>query len=97
MTAHLSQEHNPERSSETGELLRRMVLTERDDYSDGILGLLKAAGYDVAWAKVSGARLSVYVWDRAVAERLVAAFGGSIQQGWSPGDRWDEWHWTAQP
>ena len=83
-------------------LLRRLVLGERDGFSQGIVTTLRAMGYPgVAWARVEGPRLTCFIGGNGeppipdIGERLVTEVGGHVVPEVTPGDRYWLWAWSA--
>lgn len=84
----------------TGDLkdtLRRLVLHERDGYSDTIQEVLAAFGYsEIAWVRVDGTDVTAYLYDRKAGERLVRDVGGDVGRASNArGERWCQWTWRA--
>lgn len=80
-----------------------MVLRSRDGYSEAIGEHLKAAvgTDDIAWACVTGQKLTVYLYgeplgDPPVGRALVGAFGGMVGVNRNGrGEASSHWYWTA--
>ena len=80
------------------ELLRRMVLSTGTEYSDGIQEVLRAMGYEVAWAHVDGRTLTCYVGASKlkpkVGRELERRFGGTVRKVIGRDPYWS-WQWQA--
>lgn len=84
------------------EALRRLVLSERNEYSESVARLLQVMGYEECYAppRVEGQKLTVFLGGHTdesvppVGNRLVRDIGGTVGPAMSRDSYW-VWVWTA--
>lgn len=81
-------------SIDAREILRRLVLSSSNDYSDSIPEILKAIVDDlhISWAHVDGRTLSVYCYSKRDGQKIEREFGGHTVKSINPRDD-DYWLW----